>query len=237
MPTSTSTQRSAQRVDGRDARWTQHRTRRRRELVESTLRAIRAHGAAVGMDDIAAAAGTSKTVIYRHFEGRTGLYLAVVDAVDQRILSDLDKATDGTDPDDIVTLIAEMVDGFLGLVEKDREIYRFVITRPILDGHLAGHLEADPVAGLAGRIGSELTAALTSYLARRGQDTAPAATWGHGLVGFIRGATDHWLSTDHPRTRAQVVADVRTLMLRALPPEQPPSSTREPELTRDQEQR
>lgn len=211
---------STKAIDGRDARWTQHRTMRRRELVESTLRAIRRHGAGVGMDDIAAEAGTSKTVIYRHFEGRTGLYLAVVEAVDQRILSDLRKATDGTDPDDIVTLIGEMVDGFLGLVEKDHEIYRFVVTRPIVDGPV----DTDPVAGLAGLIGGELTDSITSYLTRRGQDTACAATWGHGLVGFIRGATDHWLSDTAPRSRAQVVADVRALMARALPSSTHPTS-------------
>lgn len=204
---------STQRIDGRDARWTQHRARRRRELVESTLRAIRAHGAAVGMDDIAAAAGTSKTVIYRHFDGRTGLYLAVVDAVDQRILTDLQRTTHHTDPGDIAALIATMVDGFLGLVEKDREIYRFLVTRPILDGPV----ESDPVAGLAGRIGAEVTAAITDYLARRGEDTSCAAIWGHGLVGFIRAATDTWLAADQPSSRAQVVADVRTLMTRAFP--------------------
>lgn len=204
---------STQRIDGRDARWTQHRTRRRRELVESTLRAIRKYGAQVGMDDIAAEAATSKTVIYRHFQGRTGLYLAVVDSVDQRILANLEQATRDTDPLDIAALISAMVDGYLQLVEKDHEIYRFVVTRPILDGDL----DADPVAGLTGRIGAEVTAAITRYLRHHELDTGSAPTWGHGVVGFIRAATDHWLATDHPRSRAEVVTDVRVLFDRAFP--------------------
>ena len=71
-------------VDGRDTRWAQHRAQRRRELVEAALRAIRRHGPGVGMDEISAEAGTSKTVVYRHFRDRTGLYAAVVESVDHR---------------------------------------------------------------------------------------------------------------------------------------------------------
>ena len=65
-------------TDGRDTRWATHREQRRRELVEDTLRAIRKHGAGVGMDEIAAQAGTSKTVIYRHFGDRAGLIAAAI---------------------------------------------------------------------------------------------------------------------------------------------------------------
>jgi acetyl-CoA C-acetyltransferase len=43
---------SAEVVDGRSSRWDRHRAQRRQELVEATLRAIRARGAGVGIDDI-----------------------------------------------------------------------------------------------------------------------------------------------------------------------------------------
>src|SRR5690242_11750349 len=78
--------------DGRSTRWDEHRATRRRELVEASLRAIRQHGAAVGMDEIAAVAGTSKTVVYRHFTDRQGLYAAVCESVDALILRDLGQA-------------------------------------------------------------------------------------------------------------------------------------------------
>src|SRR6478609_3903227 len=92
---------SAAPRDGRDSRWERHREERRAALVDATIRAIRTHGAGVGMDDIAAAAGTSKTVIYRHFTDRSGLYAAVSESVDARILRDLGTAmgvgsTDGS---------------------------------------------------------------------------------------------------------------------------------------------
>ena len=91
----------AGRVDGRASRWEEHRRQRRVELVDHTVRAIRQHGAGVGLDDIAAQAGTSKTVIYRHFEDRTGLYRAVAQRVEGQIVgrvrSSLDADADGVE--------------------------------------------------------------------------------------------------------------------------------------------
>lgn len=201
-------------VDGRDTRWVAHRAKRRRELVEAALRAIRRHGPTVGMDDISAEAGTSKTVVYRHFGDRTGLYAAVVEAVDQRILDSLGAATAGRDAtaENPLDLVASMVDAFLVLVEKDPDIYRFVVTRPLVDGPV----EHDPVAGLSDRIGEQVAHAIQTHLQRQGRDSSCATTWGHGLIGFVRAAADHWLSTDLARSRSNLVADVTSLFAPAL---------------------
>lgn len=200
--------------DGRDTRWVAHRAKRRRELVDAALRAIRRHGPTVGMDDISAEAGTSKTVVYRHFGDRTGLYAAVVESVDQRILDSLGAATAGRDQssDDPLDLLGPMVDAFLVLVEKDPEIYRFVVTRPLVDGPV----EHDPVAGLADRIGEQFARSLQTHLISRGRDASCAPIWGHGMVGFVRAAADHWLSSDLARPRSAVVADVTSLFAPAL---------------------
>lgn len=199
-------------ADGRDTRWAQHRARRRRELVEAALRAIRRHGPGVGMDDISAEAGTSKTVVYRHFGDRTGLYSAVAEAVDQRILNSLREVTNDRTLEDPIALVEPMVDAYLSLVEKDPEIYRFVVTRPLLDGPV----EHDPVAGLSDQIGAQIATELATHLSRQGRDTSPAQTWGHGLVGFVRAAADHWLNSDRARPRQEVVADVTALFGPAL---------------------
>lgn len=205
-------------TDGRDTRWVQHRADRRRDLVEHTLRAIRRHGAGVGMDVIASEAGTSKTVVYRHFGGRTGLYVAVVEAVDAFILADLHAATSGADPDDVTGLVGAMAGCYLQLVEGDPEIYRFVVTRPLVDGPV----EEDPVHGLSDRIGEQLAGALAAQLSAAGRDPSPATTWGHGLVGFVRAAADRWLAQDPRPPREAVVADLVTLVRPALTPTTPP---------------
>ena len=89
--------------DRRDSRWDEHRRRRREELVDATLAAVARHGADVGMDEIAAEAGTSKTVVYRHFADRNELYLAVSARVADELLPRLRRAVaDTTDPRQMV---------------------------------------------------------------------------------------------------------------------------------------
>lgn len=178
------------------------------------------------MDGIAAEAGTSKTVIYRHFGDKTGLYLAVVEAVDALVLRDLGNALGwgdvsarpgplgdgpvsaglGTDPRGV---LAAVVDSYLVLVERDPEVYRFVVTRPLLG---QAHTTAeDPVTGLTTRIADQITTMLATTLRDQGRDPAPALTWGPALVGLVRAAADHWIrDVDHiPRTElVEQVADL-----------------------------
>ena len=220
------------RTDGRDTRWVQHRALRRRELVEAALRAIRQHGPTVGMDDISAEAGTSKTVIYRHFGDRTGLYSAVAESVDQRILDRLQEATADWSVQDPTALVGPMVDAYLSLVEKDPEIYRFVVTRPLVDGPV----EHDPVAGLTDQIGARMTQVFEEHLVRQGRDPSCAQTWGHGLVGFVRAAADQWMDAGRPRSRQDVVADVTSLFAPGLAGDiarPQPTQTQHPTTTKD----
>lgn len=206
------------RSDGRDTRWAQHRLARRVELVEATLKAIRRHGAGVGMDEIAAEAGTSKTVIYRHFGDKAGLYLAVVEAVDGLILRDLGNALGwDTDPGGTVAalggdprgVVAAVVDSYLQLVERDPAVYRFVVTRPLLDR--AQVTVDDPVTGLTTHIADQITAILAATLRDQGRDPAPAKTWGHALVGLVRAAADNWIGEAERIPRAELVQHVTDL--------------------------
>lgn len=206
---------SAGQRDGRDARWEGHRARKRRELVEATLRAIRKHGPSVGMDEIAAVANTSKTVLYRHLGDRCGVYRATVAAVDQLILTDLSEAAgrlsplDETSPRD---QIAGMVRAYLTLVERDPDIYRFVMARPTeLEASNAG---ADPVRQLTGQIGNRIADILTGRELRL--PVATARVWGHGIVGMVQAAADQWLTDGTPVTVAALTDTVVSLIQPAL---------------------
>src|SRR5215213_1163683 len=75
--------------DRRDSRWDEHRRARREQLVQATLTAVGKHGAGVGMEEIAAEAGTSKTVVYRHFADRSELHVAVCNRVASQLLPKL----------------------------------------------------------------------------------------------------------------------------------------------------
>ena len=191
-------------TDGRDSRWVEYRAVRRRELVEESLRAIRRYGAGVGMDEIAAQAGTSKTVIYRYFGDRAGLYSAVVDAVHTYIHDDLTATLQLTASDDLPQLTANLANAYFALVERDPEIYRFVMSRPLVDGDLTD----DPVTGLTMRIGERMADILRS----RGYDADLADTWGHALVGAVRAATDQWIRSGMHRPADDVAGDLAALV-------------------------
>lgn len=184
--------------DGRSTRWDEHRLSRRRELVDATLRAVREHGASVGMDGIAAAAGTSKTVFYRHFQDKQGLYAAVSARVDALILRDVMAAV-GSPGSDLVEatgsprdLIAAAIDSYLRLVERDPEVYRFVVGAPLLDHGPV----ADPASGVTHHVADQLGSVIAQALEGSPQGAGAAGVWAHGLVGMVRAAADQWLR--HP---------------------------------------
>jgi AcrR family transcriptional regulator len=203
-------------TDGRSTRWDEHRASRRRELVEATLRAIREHGAGVGMDDIAAAAGTSKTVFYRHFTDRSGLYAAVSESVDARILRDLgtamEEGTNGADPDlanaagNPRAIIAAAIGSYLALVERDPEVYRFVVNAPLLDTPSGG----DPALAVTSHIAEQMSALIAPALTSVGRDPSAAPVWGAGVVGMVRAAADQWLA-DPVLTRAELTIHLTDL--------------------------
>ena len=198
--------------DGRSTRWDEHRATRRRELVDATLRAVRQHGAGVGLDDIAAVAGTSKTVIYRHFTDRQGLYAAVSESVDALILHNLVQAT-GAAGDDLTSadstprrLIAGAIDAYLTLVERDPEVYRFVVTAPLLD-----QSSGDPAAPVTSHIAAQMSLVIAEALTRAGRDTTPARVWGAGLVGMVRAAADQWLGDTAAMSRSDLTQHLTDL--------------------------
>lgn len=188
-------------TDGRSARWEAHRQQRRKELVESTLHAIREHGASVGMDEIAASAGTSKTVFYRHFTDRSGLYRAIAERVDELILRDVGTALGqqlrgttalSTLDEDPRSLIAAAVGAYLHLVERDPEVYRFIVSAPLVGAERSGNA-AEAAADVTGRMALQMGELIAHALVDRGNDPAPARVWGLSLVGMVRAGADAWL--------------------------------------------
>lgn len=181
-------------TDGRSARWDEHRQARRRELVEATVRAVRTHGAGVGMDEIAAAAGTSKTVVYRHFGDRAGLYAAVADRVDGTIIRGITRAAEGSGRGDAAPrrdVVRSVIAAYLHLVEDDPDVYRFIVNAPIL---AAGERpDGDVAAGMTDRIAAHVADIVGAGVAG-GPDGKTARLWGVALVGMVRAAADAWLS-------------------------------------------
>ncbi|WP_219413019.1 TetR family transcriptional regulator [Pseudonocardia nigra] len=186
--------------DRRASRWDAHRRSRRAELTDAAIAAIRAHGAGVGMDDVAAQAATSKTVVYRHFTDRTQLYVAVCARVAEHLLGQVRAAMDAaTGPRGKA---AAGIEAYLRLIEHDPEVYRFVVHRAPAAG---------PVTDLVSLIGDEAAEIIAEQLRRVGLDPAPAVPWGHGVVGLVRAAADNWIARPAGMTRTQLATHITDL--------------------------
>lgn len=187
--------------DRRASRWDDHRRSRRAELTDAAIAAIREHGASVGMDDVAAAARTSKTAVYRHFADRTQLYVAVCERVAEVLLGQVRTAMDSaTGPR---TKTAAAIAAYLRLIEHDPEVYRFVVHRPLV--------EADLVADLVSLIGDQVADVIAEQLRSVGADPAPAVPWGHGVVGMVRSAADNWIARPAGMSREQLADHLTAL--------------------------
>jgi AcrR family transcriptional regulator len=191
--------------DRRTSRWDAHRRTRRAELTDAAITAIRTHGAGVGMDDVAAAARTSKTAVYRHFADRTSLYVAVCERVANVLVAQVRAAMDGAADPRAKTTAA--IAAYLRLIEQDPEVYRFVAHRPLVE-RAAG---ADPLADLVSLIGDQVATVIAEQLRGAGIDPAPAVPWGHGVVGMVRAAADNWVARPAGMTRYELAVHLRDL--------------------------
>jgi AcrR family transcriptional regulator len=182
--------------------------------------AVGKHGAGVGMDAIAAEAGTSKTVVYRYFADRAELYVAVCNRVAGQLLPKLRSAVDSSSHPR--AMVAAAIDTYLAFIEADPELYRFVVHQNILD-RPAG----DPLDSLSVLVGEQAAAAISVALQQAGREPAAAAPWGHGVVGLVRSAADWWLRAERPMPRSELAAQLTDLAWAGLsgvvPAPAPPS--------------
>jgi AcrR family transcriptional regulator len=217
---------SAAPRDRRDSRWDEHRRARRAQLVEAAVTAVGRHGAGVGMDEIAAEAGTSKTVVYRHFADRAELHEAVCSRVAAQLLPRLREAIGGTAQPR--RMVAAAIETYLAFLEADPELYRFVVHPPATD-RVPG---ADPIGSLSSLVGEQAAAAVAVALTAAGRDPAAAEPWGHGVVGMVRAAADWWLSADRPMARGELAAHLTDLawagLSRVLGPADPTAPDQHP---------
>ncbi|HKC27166.1 MAG TPA: TetR/AcrR family transcriptional regulator [Jatrophihabitans sp.] len=186
------------RVDGRASRWTEHRIARREQLIDAAVQAVREFGSEAGMDQIAAAAHTSKPVIYRYFADKNDLYRAVGERVIAQLVSALRNVPLDADPQG---LLRASIDAYLHLLEENPKLFRFITQSRLLNGTRVG----EPTAAEFSRpVVEVLTAALGEQLRSIGLDPAGARPWGEAAVGFIRAASLWWLDNPEAMTRAQL---------------------------------
>ena len=191
-------------ADGRSARWNEHRRQRRDELIDGVIDAVRTHGDDVGMDQIAAALGTSKAVIYRYFADKDDLNRCVGRRLAADVVGGIEAAVNA-ETDDRTMLVAG-VNAYLSLLENDPQLYRFVVHHRGAAGR-----SGDSAADYTSTVDDLIVDIFASRLCRLELDAAAARPWGIAVVGAVRAVGDWWLA--HPELPRAEVSDYLIALL------------------------
>ncbi|EPD62326.1 MULTISPECIES: TetR family transcriptional regulator [Streptomyces] len=187
--------------------------RRRRELLEAADRVVLRDGPQASMNAIAAEAGITKPILYRHFGDKSGLYAALATRHTDALLDSLRAALDA--PADRRERVEATLDTYLAAIEARPQVYRFLM-------HPAEGSQSDSggdqgfdvgkhTAPLLRRMGEELAQVIEDRLDLGPGSQQLARVWGHGIVGMMHAAGDWWLY-ERPCSRADLVRSLADLL-------------------------
>lgn len=163
------------------------RTRKREELLAAAIRVVRRDGPGVSMDEIAREAGITKPIVYRAFGDREGLTNAVAERFAAELSGALSAAIEEA-PDDRAR-VERTIDVYLGFIEREPQIVRFLINR----GIERSDKEGVALSGFVSNVGQMITQAIGEALRQRGLDSGSAEPWAYAIVGAVHLAGDWWL--------------------------------------------
>ena len=179
-------------ADGRRLRWTEHRAQRRAAFVAAGAAAVDAHGPAASAEQIAEAAGVSRTVLYRYFRDREDLRQAIAEHVAQAVLDSvlpkLALSPERTPREIIDAAIGTIV----GWLDEHPNLYHFLRSRN-------GGSSLDSVETT---LADNIAALLKLLLVFFGVDGDEAEPGAFGIVGFVEACGGWWLQhRSMPRER------------------------------------
>lgn len=186
----TTTTEGTPRRRGRPPRTAEQRAAQRVRLIEGAIEAIRAGGPDQSLEDIAASIGVSKPVLYDEFGGRLGLADAIAVVLAERLQRTVIDRLTASGSLAVSDIIRTIVDALVRLVEKEPQIYAFIVRtlrsdeRRLLDNALVQVLHertAPLVAAAAPGVSPDALSLLTD-----------------GVYGFVFAAIESWQTTKRP---------------------------------------
>lgn len=162
------------------------RSRRREELLDCAIDAIRALGPSATMEQLAGSAGVTKPILYRHFGDRDGL----IEAIAERFSHDLGQALSLPlhAPQDPRSVLDATVGAYVSFIEADPDLYRFLIQQPNPRGE-----HRTPIGPLIDLIAPQVSEVLRPRMVDAGRDERAALPWAYGIVGLVHQSTLWWL--------------------------------------------
>jgi len=157
----------------------------RAQLLEAAERLIRAEGADVTMQAIAAEATVTKPILYRSVGDKDALVAALaerlVDRINAAAAAAMAKASSPRDG------LRGLVGACMDVVDADPNLYLFVTAGGSNDDRLSQALR------LADRSAVPMAAQLAAQRAAAGLDPRVALTWAYGVIGALQLVSLWWL--------------------------------------------
>lgn len=180
--------------DRRSTRWARHREERRAELIDVARKLIHTDGPDVTMAAIAAASGTSKSIVYRYFQDKDELKRALGESILARMKHRLEEGVRaGSTPEEsICTMVRMYVDSAASSVN----VYHFV---------------TQPSEGLSQFL--EDCAALVAQAMEGRASGARLQAWSAGVIGFVNAAFRWWMDSDNDMSKDQITTFIVTSLL------------------------
>ena len=180
--------------DGRSTRWDVHRRERRQTIIAAAVAAIEEFGPDAVTAQVAEKAGVPRTHVYRHFEDKDALDLAVcrhaAAEVGEQIRAGL--ASGGS----ARHVISAAIDQHLSWIDAHPNLYRFLAQHAYAVQHTGSRTVDDAKAAFA----AELTKLLQGYMRFFHVDTSSAERVIVGVVGMVDYTASWWLEhRDVPR--------------------------------------
>ncbi|MFI6901465.1 TetR/AcrR family transcriptional regulator [Nonomuraea sp. NPDC050394] len=183
---------------------------RRRALLDAADRVIERDGHEVSMAAIAAEAGITKPILYRHFGDKSGLYQALADRHVRTVIDRLrPQFTEGGG--DLRSRARAAIAVYLDLIGANHNLYRFLFHRASAeDSKIRSHMTT-----LVRGLGEELAQVLVAEGVT--PDPVRAQVLGHAFIGMVQTTADWWL--DHPGVDpGEVVDGLAEVIVAALVP-------------------
>jgi AcrR family transcriptional regulator len=186
------------------------REARREALLDAADLVVQRDGPAASMAAIAAEAGITKPILYRHFGDKGGLYAALAQRHTDRLLAVLQDAlaAGGSTRERVERTIG----AYLLTIEAEPQVYRFLLhstegtTSPAAQGQVQSFLR---------RLSELLALGIAAEL-----DLQPGAVraevWARAIVGMVQAAGDWWLLAGSP-DREHLVRELTDLLWGAYP--------------------
>ncbi|MFI0449869.1 TetR family transcriptional regulator [Actinomadura sp. 6N118] len=177
--------------------------------MEAADQVIQREGPGASMASIAAEAGISKPILYRHFGDKSGLYQALAERHTRKLIEgvqeEFSRATS------IRARTRSTIDTYLSTISANLNLYRFLMHRASAEDAATHGAMSTMIRGLSRELAEVMIAesALT--------DRTRAYVWAHAVVGMVQTAGDWWLDHADEVPRETVVDSLADLILGGLP--------------------